>query len=220
MKIPLEKIIFLDIETVPQAPSYQELSEDWKKMWDKKSQQLDGEKSPEQMYQKAGIYAEFGKVVAVVLARIEDQEIRYKTFADREEKIILDQLHQVFSKFSADQYYLCAHNGKEFDFPFLGRRFLAHGFSVPAILDLQNKKPWEIQHLDTLHLWRFGDYKHYISLELLAMVLGISHHKETMSGAEVAPAFYEEKNLEKIANYCQQDVALLIEVYQKITKKN
>lgn len=119
--------------------------------------------------------------------------------------------------FNSSQHALCAHNGKEFDFPFLCRRFLINNIALPGILRIQGLKPWEVKHIDTLDLWKFGDHKNYTSLNLLAQVFGIPSPKENMDGSMVASAYYEEKNLKKIADYCKKDVITLARIYLRFT---
>jgi DNA polymerase elongation subunit (family B) len=110
---------------------------------------------------------------------------------------------------------LCAHNGKEFDFPYLSRRMMVNGISLPAVLDNAGKKPWEVKFVDTLELWKFGDYKHYTSLELLAYLFGIPTPKDDIDGSMVAGIYYQEKDLPRIARYCEKDVLTIIRLLLK-----
>ena len=164
-RLNLDNILFIDIETVPQHPSYEHLDDNWKKLWDRKALQLaKNQETPEEMYQRAGIYAEFGKIVCISAGFLAKQgtswSFRIKSYCGRDEKQILAEFSALLnSKFSDSGKILCAHNGKEFDFPYLGRRILINGLKLPYILDLAGKKPWEVNHLDTMELWKFGDYK-------------------------------------------------------------
>lgn len=220
-KIDVSKIIFIDIETVPIVYNYNKLQNDTAKLWDKKSKYIQKyqEVSAEEAYAKAGIYAEFGKIVCIsagyFLKSGKETKLRVKSFYGDNEKEILTNFNELLNKTLKDNYILCAHNGKEFDFPFLGRRNLINGLKLPSQLSLAGKKPWEVPHLDTMELWRFGDYKHFTSLELLAHVFNIPSPKEDLDGSKVAYTYYEEKNLEKIKKYCQGDVITVAQLILK-----
>ena len=209
-------ILFLDIETAPLVYKYAELPEPFKKLWDLKYQ-YNKEVTPEQQYAKAGIFAEFAKVICICVGYFNGKEFRLKSFYGDDEKIILKDFKEMLEKhYDKKDDRLCAHNGKEFDFPFLCRRLLINGIGLPAILDLQNKKPWEVPHLDTMEMWKFGDYKNYTSLNLLAAVFGIPTPKDDIDGSQVAKVYYEEKNLERIKTYCEKDVVTVARLYQKM----
>lgn len=212
-----DKILFLDIETVPQVYLYKDLDAATKELWDKKWQH-NKDISPEQHYLKAGIYAEFAKVVCIGVGYFSRGKFTVSTIANEKETLILKQFSKLLTEqFNSTNHALCAHNGKEFDFPFLCRRFLINNIPLPGILRIQGLKPWEVKHIDTLDLWKFGDYKHYTSLNLLAHVFGIPSPKDTMDGSMVAKAYYEEKALKKIADYCIKDVVTLARVYRRFT---
>ena len=219
-KIPLRQILFLDLETVPQMWNWAELPERTKTLWEKKIQnQRKEDISPEEFYyERAGILAEFGKIVCLSCGLvIDDQKIRIKSFYGDDEKQILEDFCRLLqSSYFKSDLLLCAHNGKEFDFPFLARRMVINQVKLPKILQMYGKKPWEIPHLDTLELWKFGDYKHYTSLDLLAHLFQLPTPKEDMDGSEVAQTYYEEKNLEKIRKYCEKDVVTLINIFRKM----
>ena len=219
-KIPLRQILFLDLETVPQMWNWGELPEKTKTLWEKKTQnQRKEDISPEEFYyERAGILAEFGKIVCLSCGLvIDDQKIRIKSFCGDDEKQILEDFCRLLqSSYFKPDLLLCAHNGKEFDFPFLARRMVIHQIKLPRILQMYGKKPWEIPHLDTLELWKFGDHKHYTSLDLLAHLFQLPTPKEDMDGSEVAQTYYEEKNLEKIRKYCEKDVVTLINIFRKM----
>ena len=207
-------ILFLDIETVPQSPDYSSLPADWKKLWDTKSTSLvkyhEGQTN-ETLYPRAGIYAEFGKIICIscgVLQGSGDQrKIILKSFSGDDEKLLLQQFNEMLNKWVAgEQKFLCAHNGKEFDFPYLCRRMIINHLSIPPILNISGKKPWEVNHFDTLELWKFGDFKSYTSLNLLAYALGIQTPKDDIDGSMVWEVYWKEKNLPRIVTYCQKDV--------------
>jgi 3'-5' exonuclease len=211
----IEKILFLDIETVPLVYNYSDLPENTASLWNKKWQ-YNKDISPGQQYEKAGIYAEFAKVVCVGLGYYNSRKFRVATIASTDESEILDRLAELLKKhFNTAAHYLCAHNGKEFDFPFLCRRYLIHNMPLPGLLQLQGKKPWEVKHIDTMDLWKFGDVKNFSSLNLLAHVFGIPSPKDDMDGSMVGKTFYEDNDLPKIENYCKKDVITLARVYNR-----
>jgi len=205
-QININHILFLDIETAPLVYKYENLQEPHKKLWDLKWQHHK-EYSPEQQYAKAGIFAEFAKVICISVGYFNDNEFRVKSFFGDDEKELLQQFKNLMEhQYSDPKYLLCAHNGKEFDFPFLCRRMLVNGISIPKILQIQGKKPWEVPHLDTMELWKFGDYKSYTSLQLLAATFNIPTPKDDIDGSQVARVYYEEKDLVRIKTYCVKDV--------------
>ncbi|MEJ5264334.1 MAG: 3'-5' exonuclease [Bacteroidales bacterium] len=213
-----EKILFLDIETVPVAPSYDQLSSSLQKFWDKKSRYLVREdETPAELYERAGIYAEFGKVVCIGCGIFTEKDskriIRLKSFAGDDEHKILENFAQMLQRYYSSGQYLCAHNGKEFDFPYLARRMLINGIKLPNILNVSGMKPWETPFLDTLEFWKFGDYKHYTSLDLLAHLFDIPSPKDDMDGSMVAKVYWEEHNLSRIAHYCRADVLTLMQLF-------
>jgi len=210
----INNVLFLDIETVPLVYDYQQLNEPFKKLWDLKWQ-FHKDVTPEQQYAKAGIYAEFAKVVCICVGYFNGAEFRIKSFYGDDEKILLEDFKLTLENHFAG-HVLCAHNGKEFDFPFMCRRMLINGISLPEALQIQGKKPWEILHLDTLELWKFGDYKNYTSLQLLAAIFNIPTPKDDIDGSQVAKVYYEEKNLERIKTYCAKDVVTVARLLQKM----
>ena len=218
--LPLHNILFLDIETVPQSPSYIDLSDDWKKLWDTKSTSLvkyhEGQTN-ETLYPRAGIYAEFGKIVCISCGVIqgngEQRKIILKSFyGDDEKKLLTDFIDMLNKWATGEAKFLCAHNGKEFDFPYLCRRMIIHGIAIPSLLNISGKKPWEVNHYDTLELWKFGDFKSFTSLNLLAHVLGVPTPKDDIDGSMVWEVYWKEKNLERIVTYCQKDVVTVAQI--------
>jgi 3'-5' exonuclease len=219
-----KEILFLDIETVTETGNWEDLDERKKELWKKKASYMSSteEIDPEALYfEKGAIFAEYGKVVAIAIGMIgkkEGQEfLKVKAFAQEDESQLLEEfanfLHQ---NISPEKYLLCAHNGKEFDYPYLCRRLLIHGMHLPEILNLENKKPWEVPHLDTLEMWKFGDRKNYTSLDLLAAIFKVDSSKSDMDGSMVNHVYYEEKDLRKIAKYCMMDVVVTVQVYRKM----
>jgi len=221
---PVNNILFLDIETVPLFPDYSSLPRDWKQLWDIKSVSLlkyhEGQTN-ETLYPRAGIYAEFGKIVCISCGVIQgsggQRKIIIKSFAGDDEKILLQQFVDMLNKWAAGEpKYLCAHNGKEFDFPYLCRRMIINSLPVPAILNISGKKPWEVNHLDTMELWKFGDFKSFTSLNLLAHTLGITTPKDDIDGSMVWEVYWKEKNLQRIVTYCQKDVVTVAQIFLRM----
>jgi uncharacterized protein YprB with RNaseH-like and TPR domain len=208
--INIEDILFLDIETVPATPDYESLDDTMKVLWDKKAELIgknDPDQTPSELYTRAGIYAEFGKIVCISCGFLRGSTFRVKSYSgDHEEDVLKNFASLLTRSYSLDKYRLCAHNGKEFDFPYISRRMLINGIKIPPILDMAGKKPWEVQHLDTMELWKFGDYKHYTSLELLAAIFGIPTPKDDIDGSQVADVYWKEKDLKRIVTYCEKDV--------------
>lgn len=213
--IKLENILFLDIETVPETYKYSDLVKETKDLWDKKwayNKEITGE----QHYQKAGIYAEFAKVVCIGIGFYNENKFRVKTISGKDEVLILKEFSELMNKhFNTPNHYLCAHNGKEFDFPFLCRRLLINNLPLPKLLQIQGMKPWEVKHIDTMDLWKFGDVKNFTSLNLLAHIFDIPSPKDEIDGSQVSKTFYEDNNLDKISNYCKKDVITLARVYNR-----
>ncbi|MES2568179.1 MAG: 3'-5' exonuclease [Bacteroidota bacterium] len=214
--IKLENILFIDIETVPVQYQYSSLSEAERELWDKKffySKDI----SPEQQYSKAGVFAEFAKVVCIGLGFMSEGKFRTKAIAGDNEQDVLIEFSQLLEQFfNTKDHFLCAHNGKEFDYPFLCRRLLVNKIPLPKILHIQGFKPWEVKHLDTMEMWRFGDIKNFTSLNLLAHVFNIPSPKDDIDGSQIAQVYYEEKNIERIKTYCIKDVVTLARIYQAL----
>jgi predicted PolB exonuclease-like 3'-5' exonuclease len=212
-ELNIEDVLFIDIETAPLAPEFGKLSETWQKLWEHKMKtQLTENETAEDLYNRAGIYAEFGRIICISMGYITIKEgekfYRVKSFYDENEKILINNFFQAIQKFmKAGKSKLCAHNGQEFDFPYIARRAIVHGLNLPKILDIAGTKPWEIkdQLLDTLQLWKFGDYKHYTSLSLLCELFNIPTPKDDIDGSQVARVYWEDNNLNRIVKYCEKD---------------
>lgn len=220
-KINLEDILFLDIETVPLFEDFSQLSETEQFLWDEKTKyQRKDEFSAEDFYDRAGIWAEFGKIVCISVGffsfRANQRSFRLTSFVGDEEKILCDFSQLLERHFSRPNKLLCAHNGKEFDFPYIVRRMIINHLPIPSKLQMFGKKPWEIPHLDTLELWKFGDYKHFTSLKLLAHVLGIPSPKDDIDGSQVSHVFYKEKDIDRIAIYCEKDTITVAQIFLRL----
>ena len=216
--LKLENILFLDIETVPLTSDFQAVDPGLQPLWEKKSAYFRNEdEAASDVWSRAGLYAEFGKIICISAGifsnRTEPRHFRIKSFYGDDETPILKGFSDLVRKFrSPGEIRLCAHNGKEFDFAFLARRMLINGLEIPAALQVAGKKPWEVNFLDTMDLWKFGEYRTYTSLALLTEVLGIPNPKDDIDGSQVASVYYEEKNLERIARYCEKDVLAVAQV--------
>ncbi|ASV30086.1 3'-5' exonuclease [Maribacter cobaltidurans] len=220
-KINLEHILFLDIETVPEKAEFQELDDVKQELWEQKSKyQRKEDFTAEEFYDRAGIWAEFGKIICISVGyfKIQGETLHFRvtTFHGDETKLLKDFKNLLNGHFSEAKHLLCAHNGKEFDFPYIARRMIINGISLPWKLDLFGKKPWEVPHLDTMDLWKFGDYKHYTSLKLMANILGIPSPKEDIDGSMVRDVFYEDNDLDRIITYCELDVVTTAQVFLKL----
>ncbi len=220
----LENLLLIDIETVSGVSSYSSLDEKMQHLWNKKSCQIEKDSpNPEMVFsEKAGIYAEFGKIVCIGLGyftHIDDQwHLKVKSLFGENEKQLLKQFHEVCSRFfTTPNKQFCGHNIKEFDIPYICRRSLINSMPLPPILvDLQNKKPWENPMLDTLQLWKFGEYKNFTSVELLATILDIESPKSDIDGSQVGKVFWEEHNLKRIASYCNRDVVTVAQILMRL----
>lgn len=223
MKAELKDILFLDIETVGCADQYNKLSERLKTQWARKANYFkreDGQTDEDLFHERAGIYAEFGKIVVIAVGIYADNEmgelsLRTKYFADHDENKLLNDFRNMLEKMSPSTR-LCAHNGKEFDFPYMCRRMLVNNLALPSVLNMTGKKPWEVGHLDTMEMWKFGDYKHYTSLDLLLAIFNIPSSKGVMDGSMVSKVYYQDGDLNKIAEYCVGDVVAIAQLYLRM----
>lgn len=217
-KMRLDQILFLDIETVPETENFDSLDEEMQQLFEAKTayQRKDGEEVS-QFYNRAGIWAEFGKIVCISVGyfvfKKGDRQFRTTSFYGDEKVILSDFSNLLNTHFNQSYHVLCGHNAKEFDFPFIARRMLIHGVLIPEKLQLSGKKPWEVAHLDTMEMWKFGDYKHFTSLKLLTKILKIPSPKDDIDGSQVADVFYKEKDIDRIIVYCEKDVVAVAQVF-------
>lgn len=224
-----KKILFIDIETVPQTASYADLTDEMQHCWDEKFAQLSArqpekftEKTSAQSFeQNAGIYSEFGRIVCISAGFIFENNgktsFRVTSFAGIDEHKLLTDFKNLLQKFcKTSAHTICGHNIKEFDVPYLCRRMIINKVYLPKILQIAGKKPWEIPFLDTFDMWKFGDMKNYTALKLLTTVLGIPTPKDDIDGSMVAEVFYKENDLERIATYCQKDVIATAQVFLRL----
>lgn len=220
-RIRLENILFLDIETVPESVRYEDLTEEKKELWaHKTSYQRKEEYTPDEFYNRAGIWAEFGKIICISVGYFtfkgDNRNFRVTSFHGEETRLLKDFKTLLETHFNHPQHLLCAHNGKEFDFPYIARRMIINGITLPGKLNLMGKKPWEVPHLDTMELWRFGDYKHFTSLKLLTNIFNIPSPKDDIDGSMVRDVYYEENNIDKIIIYCEKDTIAVAQVFLKL----
>ncbi len=224
-KLNLQNILFLDIETVPEVELFTDLSPEMQELYALKTQyQRKDEFTPEEFYHRAGIWAEFGKIICISVGYFVERkgvnQLRVTSFyGDNEHKLLLDFKNLLDTHFNHPNHLLCAHNGKEFDFPYIARRMIINEIELPNKLNLFGKKPWEVPHLDTMDLWKFGDYKHYTSLKLLTAILGIPSPKQDIDGSEVANVYYQEKNLSRIVEYCERDTVAVAQLLLRFLNK-
>jgi len=224
-KIRLENILFLDIETVPETENFDLLDDEMKSLWGLKTQyQRKDEFTPDEFYNRAGIWAEFGKIVCISVGyftlKADIRHFRVTSFFGEEKKILLDFSNLLNNHYNGPQHLLCGHNSKEFDIPFIARRMIINQIAIPNKLDLFGKKPWEIPHLDTLELWKFGDYKHFTSLKLLTKILGIPSPKGDIDGSQVGHVFYVEKDIDRIVTYCEKDTIAVAQIFLRLRRED
>jgi predicted PolB exonuclease-like 3'-5' exonuclease len=224
-KINLNHILFLDIETVPEEAHFHSLDDEMKTLWEQKTQyQRKDDFGPEEFYDRAGIWAEFGKIVCVsvgyFVVKGDIRNFRVTSFFGDEKKILRDFNNLLNNHFNQAQHILCGHNAKEFDIPFLARRMIINQIPIPNKLNLFGKKPWEIPHLDTLELWKFGDYKHFTSLKLMCKVLGIPSSKGDIDGGQVGQVYYVEKDIDRIVTYCEKDTIAVAQIFLRLRRED
>jgi uncharacterized protein YprB with RNaseH-like and TPR domain len=223
-KVNLNNILFLDIETVPEQENYSLLDQDMQELWEQKTQyQRKEEFTANEFYDRAGIWAEFGKIICISVGYFANKNdirnFRVTSFVGDEKKILNDFSNVMNNHFNQPQHLLCGHNSKEFDIPFIARRMIINGLIIPSKLNLFGKKPWEIPHLDTLELWKFGDYKHFTSLKLLTKILHIPTSKDDIDGSQVGYVYYQEKNIDRIVTYCEKDVIAVAQVFLRLRRE-
>ena len=217
--IKTEDLIVIDIETASVSASFNLLEEKWQELWEEKTIRIlpEGITAQEFYPQRAGVMAEFSKIVCISIGyfiREQHLKIRVKSFYGDDEKKILDDFLQTVSKIESfnNNWCFAGHNIKEFDIPFICRRLLVNNMRIPPYLDFQNMKPWETNIVDTFQYWRFGDYKNFTSLKLLAAAMGVPSSKNDIDGSMVAELYHtgnaqeKEINMKRIATYCQKDV--------------
>jgi len=224
-RINPEHILFLDIETVPQFENFDELNPVAQELWGQKTQyQRKDDFSPVEFYERAGIWAEFGKIICISAGffnlKGDQKRFRVTSFHGNESLILKEFKNLLESHFNRPHHLLCAHNGKEFDFPYIARRMIIHGIPLPNKLNLFGKKPWEVPHLDTMELWKFGDYKTFTSLKLMAHILGVPSPKDDIDGSQVRNVYYDEKDIDRIIKYCEKDTVTVAQIFLRLRNES
>jgi DNA polymerase elongation subunit (family B) len=226
-QINIETVLFIDIETAPQSPIFDELPDKFKKLWEKKSTNFrDEEQTAADVYERAGIYAEFGKIICISVGTIYQKQGEYRCrvksyWGHDERKLLFEFVNMLDNFIKRGPMKLCAHNGQEFDYPYISRRCLINSVPMPKILDVAGAKPWDVKDtlLDTMQLWKFGDFKNYTSLELLCAVFEIPTPKDDIDGSQVAGVYWKENDLERIVRYCEKDVFALAQLFLRYQGK-
>jgi len=228
-------ILFLDIETAPCVQEFDDLNEEMQELWRSKcktllkrpEEEIEQDELEELFKSRAGIYSEYGKIICISVGFLTRQPesnepiLRLKSFANHVEASVLDDFSGLLNKHfnSPEKFAVCGHNIKEFDVPFICRRSLINQLPLPKMLDIAGKKPWETKHLlDTLEMWKFGDIKNYTSLRLLCAVFDIPSPKDDISGADVGRVYWEERDLDRIATYCEKDVLATVQLYLRLKR--
>jgi 3'-5' exonuclease len=224
-KIALENILFLDIETVPEVENFNDLDDEMKELFEHKTQyQRKEDFTAEEFYERAGIWAEFGKIVCIsvgyFIVKGDIRNFRVTSFWGDEKKILTDFSNLLNTHYNQPHQVLCGHNAKEFDIPFIARRMIINSIAIPSKLNLFGKKPWEIAHLDTMELWKFGDYKHYSSVKLLTKILGIPSPKGDIDGSQVAEVFYKQNDIDRIVTYCEKDTIAVAQIFLRLRRED
>lgn len=216
-KIPLQNILFFDIETASEQEKFFDLPDEKQHLFDiKTAYQRKDDYTPEEFYDRAGIWAEFGKIICISVGyfvlKNDIRNFRVTSLFGEEKKILQDFTDLINQHFSQASHLLCGHNAKEFDIPYIARRMIIHGMPLPDKINLFGKKPWEVPHLDTMELWRLGDYKHFTSLRLLTNVLNIPSPKDDIDGSEVNYVYWVENDIDRIVTYCEKDVIAVAQI--------
>jgi len=228
-QVDIANVLFLDVETVPGHADYEALSEEMQELWYVKSRsitrksrdELSMDEAAELYFDRAGIFAEFGKIICISVGVVhrsrEDNRLRVRltSFANKDEAQLLRDFGKMLGQYYNDpnRHFLCGHNIKEFDIPYICRRMVVHQLELPELLNISGKKPWETKYLlDTMELWKFGDFKNFTSLRLLAALLGFPSPKDDIDGSQVGRIFWEDGDLERIAHYCEKDVLATVQL--------
>lgn len=225
--IKSEDILFLDVETVPQYEFFEDMPVQFQELWAKKAKSLGQvDQTVEECYPRAGIYSEFGKIVCISAGFITNKEgerhFRVKSYYGDDETKLLSDFNDMLSRFMASKNRrVCGHNGQEFDFPYIARRTLINQLPLPDVLNIAGAKPWELKDtfIDTMQLWKFGDYKHYTSLDLLCAIFEIPTPKDDIDGSEVAKVYYQDRDIERIARYCEKDVFATAQLFLRFKRE-
>lgn len=215
--VGVEDILFVDIETVPASPQFSQMNEVMRQLWEKKSKNFRSEEeNPAVLYERAGLYAEFGKVICISSGFMTGTTFRIKSVFGDDEKTILGEFASLVARWSGRKDpWLCGHNAKDFDFPFLARRMIINRVGIPDLLNTAGRKPWEVKQIDTMEMWKFGDYKYFTSLALLAAVFDLPTPKDDIDGSMVSAVYWQERDIERIVRYCEKDVLTVARILMR-----
>lgn len=232
-KNAIKNVLFLDVETVSGKNNFDDLSDRMKDHWKSKARRISSnnlltqEECISSYQEKSAIYAEFNKIICISVGYLDFKKdqvtLKVKSFAGDDERLLLLNFKKLLNRHYNDlkKNYLCGHNIKEFDCPVICRRMVVNGIEHPKLLRLSRKKPWELNHLlDTLEMWKFGDYKSYISLDLLATLLGIPSSKMDIKGSQVSQVYWRDNDIQRIMKYCERDVVTTAKVFLKLIRED
>lgn len=223
--VKIADVLFLDIETVPKLSDFENLDTYEKELWQEKKgkNKTEEETAADYYFNNAGIFAEFGKIICISVGWIKEEGIfstfELQSFYGDNEQVLLQEFTAFLKQRVATtrNLSLSGHNIREFDVPYICRRLIMNNLKLPEYFEnLQTKKPWEAGLLDSMDWWKFGDYKNYISLKLLAFCLEIPSPKDDISGKDVGKVYWQEKGLERIKTYCQKDVLTVAQILLKL----
>jgi uncharacterized protein YprB with RNaseH-like and TPR domain len=229
INIPLEKLLFIDIETVGVQPDWESLKKSNLELsfvfenyidWFQKRFPEDADKPVGQMFvNRAALVPEFARIACVSVAFVTDKgETKMQSFSNKNEKDLLQDVQKLLRRVGELGFFLCGHNVKGFDIPMLAKRMIINGLLPPKILPGHDTKPWEIKALDTKELWQYGGYGTIASLELMCVSMGVESSKNMeVTGNKVHEAYWTNKDIKGIVEYCEKDVLVLIDVIKKIT---
>jgi len=230
IKIPITKILFIDIETVGGCKNYESckitnpnVAKQYVKYidWFVKRFPEDSQLSLDEIFiRRASLVPEFAKIVCVSVAFVTDKdEIKTQSFSGDDEKELLKDCQKLLDRCGKLDFYLCGHNLKNFDIPMLAKRMIINGLMPPSILPSYDTKPWEIKAIDTKEIWQYGAYTSIGSLDLLCTTMDIPTPKDgEVTGDKVHSAYWDENKLKEITEYCERDVKVLIDIIKKLKK--
>jgi len=221
--IPIESIIFLDIETVSLFPNLLLADDATKKEWARKIMKTNPTITPalldDTYKEQAALHPEFSFITCISVGMVKGGKVYIKNIfgfdhdEERTLEIFCETMQKIIEKMERLQPKLCAHFGKGFDYPFISKRMLVHGMTIPNILDSYGKKPWEITNLDTHEIWKMGGFNS-ASLSAIAHAFGIPSPKDDIDGSQVGHVYWVDSKIDRIATYCAKDVFALINIFR------
>jgi len=226
--VELDKILFVDIETVGAEKDWDTLVKNKPDLayqfetyldWFQKRFPEDADKDVSEIFvNRSALVPEFGKIVCISFGSVnEDGTHKLGSFYGHDEYDILRKTQKVLVGANKRNMYLCGHNVKGFDIPYMAKRMIINGIMPPALLPGHDVKPWEKRAIDTKELWQYGNYGQLASLELMCLMLGVDNPKTSeVTGNKVHNAFWIDNNIDGIVKYCEKDVDVLIDVMEKL----